>query len=87
MFYVDLEDTNDDIESEINKSISEIHKSAQNLSKNTKLLSKDLEILTSSLPVTEEENWEPMQSSNPLDLQSPVDCFPPASNNNGEGGR
>jgi len=36
--------------------------------------------------VTEEENSEPMQSSNPLDLQSPVDCFPPASNNNGEGG-
>merc|ERR1719153_526398 len=36
--------------------------------------------------MSEQEKWEVMQSSNPLDSQSPVDCFPPAPNNNGEGG-
>jgi len=77
MFYVDLDEAEDDIESEINKSISEIHKSAQNLSKNTKSLSKDLENLTNSLLVTE-ENSEPMKCSEPLDFLSAVDCLPPA---------
>ena len=75
MFYVDLEETNDeDIEGEINKSISEIHKSAQNLSKNTESLSKDLETLTNTITVKEDNSEE--VECNTLDCQSAVDCLP-----------
>ena len=76
MFYVDLVDAENDIESEINKSISEIHKSAQNLSKNTKSLSNDLENLTNSLIVTE-ENSEPISCDESFDFLPGVDCLPP----------
>ena len=76
MFYVELLDTEDEVQSEINKSISEIHKSAQNLSKNTKSLSRDLENLTNSL-VASKIISEPIECMKSSDFQSEVDCFAP----------
>ena len=83
MFYVDLIDSEEDVQSEINKSISEIHKSAQNLSKNTKSLSKDLANLTNSL-VASENISEPIKCTKRSNFQSEVDCFTPAEKRSGQ---